>query len=45
MKLEDAVKSRRSTRAFLPKPVPRETITKIVRLARWAPSWGNTQPW
>lgn len=45
MKLEDAVKSRRSIRAFLPKPVPREIITKVIRLARWAPSWGNTQPW
>jgi len=45
MKLEDAVKSRRSIRAFLPKPIPREVITRVIRLARWAPSWGNTQPW
>jgi|UniRef100_A0A7C4ASM0 nitroreductase len=45
MKLEDAIKSRRSIRAFLPKPVSRDTLTKVVRLARWAPSWGNTQPW
>ncbi len=45
MKLEDAVKSRRSIRAFLPKPISREVLTKVVRLARWAPSWGNTQPW
>ncbi len=45
MELNDAVRGRRSVRYFLPDPVPRETITKIVDLARWAPSWGNTQPW
>ena len=45
MELSDAIRARRSVRAFLPDPVPRETITKIVELARWAPSWGNTQPW
>jgi nitroreductase len=45
MKLEDAVKGRRSIRAFLPNPVPREILTKILKLATWAPSWGNTQPW
>jgi len=45
MRLDEAVKGRRSVRAFLPNPVPREKIAKIVKLARWAPSWGNTQPW
>jgi nitroreductase len=45
MKLNDAVLSRRSIRAFLPDPVPREKILKIIELARWAPSWGNIQPW
>ena len=45
MNLNDAVLSRRSVRAFLPDPVPREKISKIVGLARWAPSWGNIQPW
>lgn len=45
MELNDAVRGRRSVRCFLPDPVPRETIRKIVDLARWAPSWGNTQPW
>jgi len=45
MELEAAVLGRRSIRAFLPDPVPREKIRKIVQLARWAPSWGNTQPW
>lgn len=45
MDLNEAVQGRRSIRAFLPDPVPREKIRKIVDLARWAPSWGNTQPW
>lgn len=45
MELNDAVHGRRSIRAFLPDPVPRESIMKIVDLARWAPSWGNIQPW
>lgn len=45
MDLNEAIQGRRSIRAFLPDPVPRETIEKIIDLARWAPSWGNTQPW
>lgn len=45
MELNDAIHGRRSIRLFLPDPIPRATITKIVELARWAPSWGNTQPW
>jgi nitroreductase len=45
MELEEAVRGRRSIRAFLPDPVHREKITRILELARWAPSWGNTQPW
>jgi nitroreductase len=45
MELDAVVHGRRSIRLFLPDPVPREKISKIVDLARWAPSWGNTQPW
>lgn len=45
MELKDAILNRRSIRLFLPDPVPRETITNIVDMARWVPSWGNTQPW
>ncbi len=45
MNLEDSIKGRRSVRSFLPEPVPREVITRIMDCARWAPSWGNTQPW
>ncbi|MEW6350036.1 MAG: nitroreductase [Thermodesulfobacteriota bacterium] len=45
MELNDAVMGRRSIRAFLADPVPRDKILKIAEIARWAPSWGNTQPW
>lgn len=41
----DIIQERRSTRAFLPTPVPRELIEKIFGLANWAPSNCNSQPW
>jgi nitroreductase len=43
--VDDAITSRRSLRAFLPTPVPRETIEDILRVASRAPSGTNTQPW
>ena len=36
--------SRRSTRDFLPTPVPSELIEKILRDSLTAPSWSNTRP-
>jgi nitroreductase len=45
MELNEAVLERRSVRAFLPDAVPRDKIEKALDVARWAPSWGNTQPW
>jgi nitroreductase len=45
VELTDAILSRRSVRLFLPDPVPRDAVRKLVEIARWAPSWGNTQPW
>lgn len=46
MELEQAVRSRRSTRKFLPdKPVPRELIDEALALAMRAPSNSNVQPW
>lgn len=41
----EAITSRRSVRAFLRDPVPRETITRILRIAGRAPSGSNIQPW
>jgi nitroreductase len=41
----EALLSRRSVRAFLPTPVPRETVERILALASRAPSGTNMQPW
>lgn len=43
--VDAAIESRFSARAFLPRPVPRETIAGILRVARRAPSGTNCQPW
>ncbi len=43
--VDAAITSRRSLRAFLPTPVPRQTIEDILSVAARAPSGVNTQPW
>lgn len=43
--VDAAIKTRHSLRAFLPTPVPRQTIEEILEVASWAPSGTNTQPW
>jgi nitroreductase len=40
-----AIESRFSARAFLPTPVPRATIERLLAMAARAPSGTNTQPW
>jgi nitroreductase len=45
MELLEALKTRRSIRAFKPQAVERGLITQVLEAARWSPSWGNTQPW
>lgn len=45
MDLLDAIKERRSTRAFLEKSVEKETLERLVSLATQAPSAINMQPW
>ncbi len=40
-----AMTTRRSIRAFLPTPVPQETIEAILNIAARAPSGTNMQPW
>lgn len=45
MDLIEAIKERRSTRAFLEKPVARETLEHLLHLATQAPSAINLQPW
>jgi nitroreductase len=41
----EAVASRRSVRAFLDKPVPHETVVRVLEAARMTPSGCNYQPW
>ena len=41
----EAVLRRRSTRAFLDRPVPEAMLREILDTARRAPSGGNVQPW
>ena len=45
MNVSEALATRKSTRAFRPDPVARETIESILKLAARAPSGGNLQPW
>ena len=45
MNVIDALKQRKSTRAFSDRAVPLETIRNILDAARHAPSGTNAQPW
>jgi len=45
MEVAEAIRQRRSVRAFKPDPVPKKLLRKIIEAALWAPSWANTQPW
>jgi len=42
---DEAIRSRRSVRAYLKREVPREMITRILEVASRAPSGTNMQPW
>ncbi len=41
----DTIRGRRSTRRYLPKPVPDEVVGRVLEAARWAPSPHGRQPW
>jgi nitroreductase len=45
VELEQAIRSRRTHKAFAPGPVPRETLDELLELARWAPNHHLTNPW
>lgn len=45
MSVSEAIDSRMSCRAFLDRPVPRQTIVSMLETAKRAPSGGNLQPW
>lgn len=45
MDVLEAIKGRRSVRAFESREVSLEIVKKLIDAARWAPSAGNIQPW
>jgi nitroreductase len=45
MDVVEAIKERKSVRAFKPDTVSQETLRQIIEQALRAPSWANTQPW
>jgi nitroreductase len=45
MDVGDALRARRTVRAFLPRPVAHETLETVLADALRTPSWANTQPW
>jgi len=42
---DEALRTRRSVRAFLPTPVPRTEVEELLALASRSPSGSNIQPW
>ena len=45
MDVEQAIRSRRTVKAFEPEPVDRKTLEELLELARWAPNHNLTNPW
>jgi nitroreductase len=45
MEVEEAIRTRRTHKAYRPEPVDREQLEEILELARWAPNHNLTNPW
>ncbi len=45
MEVLEAIRERRSIRAFKSDPVPKEVLRELLDICLRAPSWANTQPW
>jgi nitroreductase len=45
MEVEEAIRTRRTHKAFDPEPIPREILDQLLDLARWAPNHHLTAPW
>jgi nitroreductase len=45
MDVEQAIRSRRTIKAFEREPIARETLEELLELARWAPNHHLTNPW
>jgi nitroreductase len=45
VEIEEAIRSRRTHKAYGPEPVGRDTLDELFELARWAPNHHLTNPW
>ena len=45
MNVDEAIRSRRTHKAYRPEPVDRVTLDQLFELARWAPNHHLTNPW
>ena len=45
MDVDEAIRTRRTHKAYGPEPVDRETLEELFELARWAPNHHLTNPW
>ncbi|MGH2979447.1 MAG: nitroreductase family protein [Solirubrobacterales bacterium] len=45
MEVENAIRTRRTVKAFETEPVDRGTLEELLELARWAPNHHLTNPW
>jgi nitroreductase len=45
MEIEEAIRSRRTHKAYGAEPLDRETLAELLDLARWAPNHHLTNPW
>jgi nitroreductase len=45
VQVEDAIRTRRTHKAYTPEPVDRPTLDELFELARWAPNHNLTNPW
>jgi nitroreductase len=45
MELEEAIRTRRTHKAYAAEPVDRATLDELFELARWAPNHKLTNPW
>jgi nitroreductase len=43
--VEEAIRSRRTHKAYGDQPVDRQTLDELLELARWAPNHNLTNPW
>jgi nitroreductase len=45
MEVDDAIRTRRTHKAFAPEPLPQPLIDELLELARWVPNHNLTNPW